>query len=487
MRAPRQIGAGAFGVYGVFRLTTSRKTENGCRPDQLFGLWAMEPATWSAMVDQALAADLKALQAQAAAAAAPAGADEPYTVTNDGIAVIELTGPLTKYRTSFQSMLGGTSTIDARAALRAAARDPDVLGILLHVESPGGTAAGTDELAQAVRAADAQKPVYAYIEDIGASAAYWAAAQARKVYGNPMAQVGSIGTFGVLTDSSGRYERDGIKKHVISSAELKGFADGAPITEAQRADAKRVVLELNAVFVAGVASGRRIPAEQAQELADGRMHVGEKAREIGLIDAVASREVAMRELVRETMETSDVKAILAKTEKERDQYKAALEAAQKTAPPPADPLASLTPAARAVVEQAQKDAAAAQSALSVLQEQLDTKAFAEKVKAFDAIPGAASDAFAQVLRAISGAVKPEQLKALETVLAAANAAVKAGGLFSETGTSAPTGAGAEFEGLAQAAVKAGRAKDIYEAYKLVARENPKAYQEHRAHVQKGAA
>jgi len=118
-----------------------------CRPDKLFGLWAIEEVRFRRMVELARSADLAQLRAESRAAAATASSPR-YELLPDGIAVIDIAGPMTKYPTTFQALLGGTSTLRAREALRAASRSDVVSGIMLRIDSPGGTTAGLGELAE---------------------------------------------------------------------------------------------------------------------------------------------------------------------------------------------------------------------------------------------------------------------------------------------------------------------------------------------------
>jgi ClpP class serine protease len=149
--------------------------------------------------------------------------------------VIEARGLLMKQ----QSWMGGTATLQLRRDIRAAAADPNVSAILLAIDSPGGTAAGTADLAADVRAAARQKPVWAQIEDLGASAAYWLASQADQVFANtarrPM--VGSIGTYQTVYDLSAAAEQEGVKVFHFATGPLKGAGmPGTPVTEEQQAD-----------------------------------------------------------------------------------------------------------------------------------------------------------------------------------------------------------------------------------------------------------
>jgi len=214
-----------------------------------------------------------------------ASGDLMYLLTPEGVAVMELTGGMMKGRSKF----GGVSTVAARANIRAAVGNDAVKSILLVIDSPGGTVSGTQSLADEIRSADSKKPVIAHIEDMGASAAYWIASQARRVSANRSAMVGSLGTFGVVEDSSGKAAAEGVVVHVLSTGPHKGaFVEGAPVTEAQLADYQKLIDQLNAQFMEAVATGRRMPMEQTAKLFDGRVHVASTAQSLGLLDSVES-------------------------------------------------------------------------------------------------------------------------------------------------------------------------------------------------------
>ena len=205
----------------------------------------------------------------------------------DGIAVISMVGPMMKAPSKF----GGVSTVYTRQQVREAMGRDDVKQILMVVESGGGSVSGTKELGDDVRSANEKKPVTAYISDIGASAAYWVASQAGVIISNEMGQVGSIGVVAVVEDTSGMYEREGVKVHVVSTGSMKGaFADGAPITDEMLADLQEHVDAINVVFKRTVIEGRGIGADDLDAIADGRMFNAEKAKELGLIDGIDTLE-----------------------------------------------------------------------------------------------------------------------------------------------------------------------------------------------------
>ena len=218
--------------------------------------------------------------------------DDPGYETVGQVAVISIDGPMAKFSSSF----GGCNTVLTRKAVRAAVKDQAIASIVLRIDSPGGTVDGTKELADDVAAAGKSKPCYAFCEDTTASAALWVAAQAKRVYANATALVGSIGCYMVLVDSSKAYEAAGMRTIVVSSGGMKGLgADGAPVTDDQVAYLKSLVDERTDFFVKAIASGRGMTQSAVRDLADGRVHVASKAQALGLIDGVRTFDQVMAE------------------------------------------------------------------------------------------------------------------------------------------------------------------------------------------------
>lgn len=222
------------------------------------------------------------------------GEDEKPYLMDGGTAVLSLTGPMTKRPQSFGS---GTSTVQMRRLVRRAAADPDVKQIALVIDSPGGQVSGTHELAADVARAREQKRVAAYIEDLGASAAYWVASQADAIYANETAFVGSIGTYLAVADTSRMYENEGVKVHLLKTGPHKGAGyPGVPVTEAQLAHWQHEVDQVNETFLGHVSQGRRLPLDYTRSIADGRTHVARDAYGLGLIDGVQTLEAMLTDL-----------------------------------------------------------------------------------------------------------------------------------------------------------------------------------------------
>lgn len=251
----------------------------------------MQEAPFLTLRDWCQSIDLAAhLASPAALAAKQVGPGSAATVA-DGVAIIELRGTLMKHQAS---LAASTSTVLARRQLREAVANSQVARIVLRIESPGGTVAGTRELADEVAAAAKKKPVLAYIEDVGASAAYWVASQATRVVANATALVGSIGTYGIVHDASAAAEQRGIKVHVVRAGDFKGmFEPGTKVTDAQLAELQRIVNQQNQFFLSAVAAGRKRSADEVAKWADGRTFLAAEAKQLGLIDAVQSFDVAL--------------------------------------------------------------------------------------------------------------------------------------------------------------------------------------------------
>lgn len=282
--------------------TTPIKLDDDLKVSHLgeyFGVWAIHEETFRATVDRFSGFDLRSHIIARMEAKDVVAARDPQTVgmaskDERKLAIVSIDGPMMKYASSLS---GGTSTVAIRQQLRELTRDDSVAGVMLKIFSPGGTVSGNKDLADEITTLAGKKPVHAFIEDLGASAAYWIASQTQRISTNPTGMVGSIGTFAVITDSSGAAKDLGFKVHVIRSGDFKGVGTpGTEITDDQLAEFQRNVDSLNEHFLAAVQTGRKMTKKQVKDLADGRVHVGEEALTLGLVDAVSSFDDAMNEL-----------------------------------------------------------------------------------------------------------------------------------------------------------------------------------------------
>ncbi len=213
----------------------------------------------------------------------------------DGVATVSINGPIIRKPDIFARVLmGATDSEEIGAAIQEAASRPDIKAVFLDIDSPGGTVAGTPELAAAVSALDQKKPVYAFSSGLMCSAAYWVASQARAIYATPSAQVGSIGVVQAVVDSSAAIDKAGIKVEVFSVGKYKAMgAPGTALTDDQRELIQSNLAEIAVEFHDAVLSrGRAIPAEAME----GQTFSGKQAQRHNLAGMVPDCAEAMRRL-----------------------------------------------------------------------------------------------------------------------------------------------------------------------------------------------
>jgi len=277
-------------LTGSQRRLTSNLADWASRP------WAIHRARLEAMSRAVEALDFAKSRIQEDEKKPAEEVDPGYTVAA-GVAIVEIVGDIWKevpwlYQAS---QCAATSTLEIRGALDRAMSDPEVKSILLRIDSPGGIIDGVQELADTIYElrTKGRKEIHAYIEDLGASAAYWIASQASRVSANMTAQVGSIGVYSVILDDSKASERAGIKYHVIRSGKYKGTGAGAEISEEELLPLQEVVNDLAGMFASDVARGRGLNEAAIADLATGRTWTAPKARSLGLIDGIESLEAAI--------------------------------------------------------------------------------------------------------------------------------------------------------------------------------------------------
>ena len=285
------------------------------RLEDYFGLWAVEETRFLQMFERVSQIDLgrhvrmnleieggheteissadPADPHSRAAGGGPAGSSAAENEKT--IAVIEVNGTLMKRGSSLSA---SSSLIRLRQQVRAARQDSAVSGILFRFDTPGGTTSGTADFAKEIAAAATEKPCYAFVEDLCASAGYWAASQCNRIFANDAtAMIGSIGTFIGLYDYSANAAMNGVKAVVIKTGKFKaaGFP-GAEITAEQQAHFQALVDATQFQFTAAIAAGRKMPAEKVATMADGRVHLAGAALTLGLIDGIQSFDATLAQL-----------------------------------------------------------------------------------------------------------------------------------------------------------------------------------------------
>lgn len=209
----------------------------------------------------------------------------------DGIADIHILGPLGKGLSKIEQSCGCTGfeqiEDDYAQAIAGGAR-----GVLLHINSPGGTVTGTPECAQMI--ADCPIPTVAFTDDMCASAAYYLASGASAIVASQSAAVGSIGVYIPWMDASARYAAAGLKPDPIvnTGGDLKALGFGGKLSDAQRSYLQQQVDEDFAAFKGHVLTYRAIEDGAMR----GQCLGGKSALAANLIDCVGSMADARRML-----------------------------------------------------------------------------------------------------------------------------------------------------------------------------------------------
>lgn len=260
--------------------------------------WAMVPATFDALTSILLrhAAGERLVAKENAGLLSDLGLDtaavEPRMTVLGSTALVPIRGVIARYADQVNGSCQdqGRSADALLADLATIAADPAIQRAVLVIDSPGGTVAGTAEVAEAVRALSASKPVTAYVDGLAASAAFWIASQADEIVASaPTAEVGSIGVITAFVDSTRADEKDGYRVQVMRSTALKApGAFGQGMDAQQAASVQRLLSDLHGSFAAAVAAGRGMTAEQVAAIATGELYTAQTGIANGLVDRIAS-------------------------------------------------------------------------------------------------------------------------------------------------------------------------------------------------------
>ncbi|WP_282341606.1 signal peptide peptidase SppA [Pseudomonas sp. PS02288] len=190
-------------------------------------------------------------------------------------------------------------------SLRAAFEDESTKGVILRINSPGGSPVQSGYIYDEIRRLRADKPatkVYAVISDLGASGAYYIASAADEIYADKSSLVGSIGVTAAGFGFVGTMEKLGVDRRVYTSGEHKAFLDPFQPPKADEAEFWQGVLQTtHRQFIDSVKKGRgdRLKDKDHPELFSGLIWSGEQALQLGLIDGLGSTSYVAREVIGE--------------------------------------------------------------------------------------------------------------------------------------------------------------------------------------------
>lgn len=261
------------------------------------GIWMIDESfvgAYAPIIDQLIKGthkDVDAIQQPAFYSVAPDG-EVAYSKSDSAFnsakplstAIISMVGPIMKYDNCLDA-----GTITYGQIIKSAIDNPNIGSIVLVSDSPGGEVAGTEDFAKLI--AESTKPIIGYVDDLAASAAYWALSGTKEIYANgKTARIGSIGTMLSFADAQGAYEKLGYKFHEIyAPASVDKNKDYAEARKGNYDAVKKTLASINDVFISSVIAGRGDKLNQKETLT-GKVFMAEDAVKVGLIDGIKSLE-----------------------------------------------------------------------------------------------------------------------------------------------------------------------------------------------------
>lgn len=211
------------------------------------------------------------------------------------IAIIPIYGEITLSGSDGFFGFAGTSSNNILDSIKKAEDNPSIKGIILEINSPGGTVVASEEIANAVK--KAKKPIVSWIREEGASGAYWIASSSDKIVADPLSVTGSIGVLGSYLEFADLFEKYGIKYQRLTAGKYKDV--GSPFKELSDEEKDFLQNKLNKIhqyFINQIAENRKLSTEKVKEIASGAFYFGIEAQELGLIDILGSKEEAIDEV-----------------------------------------------------------------------------------------------------------------------------------------------------------------------------------------------
>lgn len=210
-------------------------------------------------------------------------------VNGKHIAVLYATGDIQ------ENSKGGIDCYTLVPVITELAEDDDVTAMVLRVNSPGGSVFGSEQISEALSYFQSKgKPLVVSMGDYAASGGYWISCGADYIFADPLTITGSIGIFGLIPNGQQLLQKIGITPQQVSTNPNANIGMPIlPLTEVQMEALQRNINRGYQQFLTKVSKGRDIPIANVDSIAQGRVWVGSKAKQLGLVDELGSLQKAI--------------------------------------------------------------------------------------------------------------------------------------------------------------------------------------------------
>lgn len=219
----------------------------------------------------------------------------PYT--GERIGLIHIDGVITGQKSEINPFMttGGTSSETVVEQLEEARKDSNIKAVVIRVNSPGGSAAASQEIFNAIKKyRESGKKVIISMGDLAASGGYYVSAPADAIYANPGTLVGSIGVIMQLMNYEGLFEMIGLDEVTIKSGKYKDIGNPMrEITPQEKKILQNILDEVHKQFKEAVMEGRGMTAQEVDKIATGEIWSGRQAKDVGLVDELGGLKDAL--------------------------------------------------------------------------------------------------------------------------------------------------------------------------------------------------
>ena len=209
------------------------------------------------------------------------------------VALIPIEGVILGSESSESIFESAAISTDIIELIEKADKNPSIKAIILEINSPGGSAVASEEIADAVKKTN--KTTVAWVREVGASGAYWVASASDYIVANRVSITGSIGVIASYLEFPGLLEKYNVSYQRLVSGKYKDI--GTPfreLTEEEKAIFQQTLDTIRDYFVTEVAKNRNLNKKDVDKIANGLFYLGVQAKDLGLVDELGGKDEAVK-------------------------------------------------------------------------------------------------------------------------------------------------------------------------------------------------